>query len=222
MSSPRRVVLLGRVSRGERQQDPENQLVALRAAASRFGWVIVKELSLKMSAWDDETARSLQAQALAPIERGEADTLAVWAWDRLDRGGIESAFALISRLERHLGASFYSLQEVFLSTATADRETRELMLALAAWAAKRESQRRSERLKAKADAKRMQAARLGQRANWGRGKLPTQADAETIHRLRLGGATLRQIAAEVGLGLGTVHRVLRSNPPPSPGKGASP
>src|SRR5688500_9064328 len=97
----RRVVLLGRVSRGERTQDPESQLQALRAAAARFGWTVVKELSLKLSAWDDEQAATLQRAALEPIERGEADTLAVWAWDRFDRGGIESAFKLLSRLERH-------------------------------------------------------------------------------------------------------------------------
>lgn len=217
--TPRRVVLLGRVSRGERQQDPESQLIALRAAAARFGWVVVKELALKMSAWDDTAAAALQRQALEPIERGEADTLACWAWDRLDRGGVESAFNLIARLERHLGAAFYSVQEPFLSTATADRETRELMLALAAWAAKRESQRRSERLKAKAESKRAESAKLGQRARWGRGKLPSAVDVALIQQLRVQGLPLRRIAGQVGLGLATVHRVLCSAPPPIAGTG---
>lgn len=207
----RKVVLLGRVSRGERTQDPEGQLQALRAAAERFGWVVVKELSFKLSAWDDDQAARLQRAALEPIERGEADTLAVWAWDRFDRGGIESAFRLLSRLERHLGAAFYSLQEPFLSTATADPETRELMIALAAWSAKRESQRKSERLKAKAQTKRARAEAGGGRAIWGRGRMPTTADVAQIGLLRdRDGLTIRGIAAETGLSRGTVHNVLRS------------
>lgn len=206
----RRVVLLGRVSRGERTQDPESQLVALRAAAQRFGWVVVKELSLKLSAWDDEKAAQLQAAALAPIEAGEADTVAVWAWDRFDRGGIESAFRLLARLERHLGAAFYSLQEPFLSTATADPETRELMIALAAWAAKRESQRKSERLRAKAAAKRNRAEAGGGRALWGRGRMPTSQDLARMGSLREGGLTIRAIAADLGLSRGTVHNHLRA------------
>lgn len=207
----RRVVLLGRVSRGERTQDPESQLVALRAAAQRFGWVIVKELSIELSAWDDEQAAKLQRAALEPIEKGEADTLAVWAWDRFDRGGIESAFRLLSRLERHLGAAFYSLQEPFLSTATADPETRELMIALAAWSAKRESQRKSDRLRAKATAKRHRAEAGGGRALWGRGRMPTSTDLARMGELRQRGLTIRAIAAELGLSRGTVHNHLRAS-----------
>lgn len=209
----RRVVLLARVSRGERTQDPESQLIALRAAAQRQGWTIAKELTFKLSAWDDQEAAKVQQDALAPIEAGDADTIAVWAWDRLDRGGIESAFRLISRLERHLGASFYSLQEPFLSTATADPEMRELMLALAAWTAKRESQRKSERLKAKAATKRARAQSLGERARWGRGSMPSSKDIERIRSMRSGGATVRAIAAEVGLSVGTVHATCKDVQP---------
>src|SRR5882724_8125426 len=95
----RRVVLLGRVSTSDRQQDPEHQLTPLRAAAVRLGWIVVEEVALKMSAWDETSAAEVRRRALAPIVDGRADTLAVWSLDRICRGGIEAAFALLRELE---------------------------------------------------------------------------------------------------------------------------
>ncbi|HEY3447466.1 MAG TPA: recombinase family protein [Myxococcales bacterium] len=206
---PRRVVLLGRVSRGERQQDPEGQLAPLRAAAARLGWIVVREVALKLSAWDESTAAEVHRQALAPIEAGEADTLAIWSWDRFSREGIEGAFGLLRHLEEHLGAQLYSLQEPFLSTATADRQQRELMLSLAAWTARWESERKSQRLRAKVASKRIHAAALGQRARWGRGQLPSEADAAQVRALRSEGRTVREIAATVGLSRATIGRMVQ-------------
>lgn len=209
MGAPaRRVVLLGRVSRGERQQDPESQLAQLRAAAARLGWVVVEEIPLKMSAWDEASAAEVKRRALAPIIEGRADTLACWALDRICRGGIEAAFAFLGELERHLGADLFSLQEPFLSTATADRQTRELTVALLAWVAKWESQRKSERLKAKVQTKRAHAEVVGQRALWGRGKLATEADVARVRELRAAGKTVREVAAAVGLSKSQVQRLL--------------
>jgi len=209
-ATARRVVLLGRVSRGERQQDPESQLIPLRAAAERLGWIVVKELALKTSAWDTDAAAEVRRKALQPIEQGQADTLAVWAWDRLSRGGIEEAFGLLRHLEEHLGAQFYSLQESFLSTATADKQQRELTLALAAWISRWESERRSQRLKAKAQRKKVQAAALGQRARWGRGQLPSDEDVRRVRSLRVEQRlSISQIAAVVGISRATVGRLVQ-------------
>lgn len=219
----RRVVLLGRVSRGERQQDPESQLAPLRALAARQGWTVAKELSLKLSAWDAKAAAEVRQKALAPIEAGEADTLVVWAWDRWNREGIEGAFRELRHLEKHLGAAFWSLQEPFLCTATADPQQRELLLSVIAWAARWESERKSQRLRAKADTKRREAAKLGQRARWGRGSLPSEADLNRVRGLRAEGLSFRAIARETGLGLGTVHRAFQSSGAPgapSPLEGA--
>ena len=204
----RRVVLLGRVSRGERQQDPEGQLGPLRAAAARLGWDVVEEVALKMSAWDESSAAEVRRRALAPIVEGRADTLAVWALDRVCRGGIEAAFALIAELEQHLGANLFSLQEPFLSTATADRQSRELMVAMMSWVAKWESQRKSERLKAKVHSKKLKAEQLGQRALWGRGHVASDADVARVRELRATGLTVREIAAETGLSKSQVGRLL--------------
>jgi DNA invertase Pin-like site-specific DNA recombinase len=206
---PRRAVLLGRVSRGERQQDPESQLAPLRAAAQRLGYVVVKEVALKLSAWDSEAAASVRRQALAPIEKGEADTLMTWSWDRYSREGIEGAFRELRNLEDHLGAAFYSLQEPFLSTATADKQQRELLLSIVAWAARWESQRKSERLKAKAATKRARSNSLGQNARWGRGHLASDSDIRQVMELRERGVSLRAIGAAVGLSKSQVQRICR-------------
>src|SRR6476646_10057660 len=125
-----RAVLFARVSTDDRGQDAESQLIALRAVAARFGWTIVAEVPLEISAWNEKTAADVRRQALAAVRLHRADVLAVWA---LDRACIVEAFGLLNELEKHLGATFYSYQEPFLSTATADPGMRSLLLALFAW-----------------------------------------------------------------------------------------
>jgi DNA invertase Pin-like site-specific DNA recombinase len=196
------------VSRGERQQDPESQLAPLRAAAARHNWTIVEELALTLSAWDCAAAAEVRRRALAPIEEGRADTLAVWSWDRYMREGIEGAFRELRYLEDHLGAAFYSLQEPFLCTATADKAQRELLLSLVAWTARWESQHKSDRLRAKVQSKRARAAVIGARALWGAGHLASEADAERIRALRATGLSIRKIAEQVGLSKSQVGRLL--------------
>jgi len=170
---------------------------------------VVKEIALKLSAWDAKTAAEVRKQALAPIEAGEADTLAVWSWDRFSREGIEGAFRELRFLEDHLGAGFWSLQEPFLSTATADKQQRELLLSIVAWAARWESERKSDRLRAKAAFKRTVAANGGGRARWGRGSMPNASDVDRIRALRAEGRSVRRIAAAVGLPKSTVHDALK-------------
>jgi DNA invertase Pin-like site-specific DNA recombinase len=206
----RRAVLLARVSRGERQQDPESQLLALRAAAERLDWTVVREVPLRLSAWDADTATEVRRLALGPIEAGEADTLMVWAWDRFSREGIEGAFRELRHLEDHLGAAFWSLQEPFLSTASADKQQRELLLSIVSWAARWESQRKSERLKAKAAAKRARSAALGQNARWGRGKLASREQVEQVQDLRRAGVSIREIGRAVGVSKSQVGRIISS------------
>lgn len=212
-----RAVLLGRVSRDE-GQDQESQLVALRAAAQRHGWTVVEEVSLRVGAWDKDASRLVQEKVLAPIKEGRADILAVWALDRVTRGGPLDAFRFLAILEDHYKATFYSLQEPFLSTATNDPASRELMLSLLAWVAKWESQRKSDRLKAKAQAKRNRAQALGEKALWGKGRLATEGDVANVWRLRGDGATIRVIAADLGLSKSLVGRILQGVPPQQEGQ----
>ena len=202
-----KAVLLGRVSTSDRGQDTENQLVPLRDVARRQGWEVVREIRLELSAWDEGEAREVWDAIVRAIVEEHADVLAVWALDRLCRGTVPQAFAKLEYLERHLGIQFYSLQEPFLGTGS-DPEQRELMLSIRSWAARWESERRSQRLRAAASARRNRAEAGGGRATWGSGKMPTRSDVTRILRLRAKGRTLRAIAEEVDLSLGLVHKVV--------------
>lgn len=202
-----KAVILARVSRGERTQDPEAQVTALQAAAQRHGWQVVDVVRRVQSGWTEDDAREVEEAALLPIKEGRADVLMVWALDRLVRTGPLGALRCIGNLEKHLGAKLFSLQEPFLSTA-ADPATRELLLPIIAWVAKQESQRKSERLQAKAHHKRQTAERLGQRARWGRGQMPTQQDVQAILAAK-GQKSVRALAQETGLSVGTVHNILQ-------------
>lgn len=208
----RRVVIVAAVSTKDRQQDPESQVRAMLAVCERKGYHVASVLRFKQSRWNPESERRVQEAAVAPILAGEADLLMVWAWDRIGRGSPWGAFRFINHLEKHLGAGFESLQEPFLCTVS-DPRIRELLLPIIAWVANGESSHKSERLKLKADSKRDAAAKLGQRAVWGRGKMPTAEDRRTIHDLKTKGETQRAISSAVGLGLATVNRVLKEPRP---------
>lgn len=101
------------------------------------------------------------------------------------------------------------MQEPFLSTARADKQQRELLLSIVAWAARWELQRRSERLKAKAAAKRARAESLGQNARWGRGKLALQEQIDRARQLAESGVSVREIGRMVGVSKSQVGRLLR-------------
>lgn len=213
-----RAVLLGRVSRGERNQDPENQLIPLRAAAQRHGLEVAREVSLKLSAWDRDSAAEVRRRVLEPIIAGEADVLMVWALDRVTRGGAVEALRFVASLEEHYGARFWSLQEPFLSTTSLDPAMREFMLQTMAWFAKWESERRSQRLRAKVEAKRNRAAALDERGRWGRGRLASNDEIAKARFLREAGNTIRGIASLLGLPKSQVGRMLRGQrPKPSGG-----
>ena len=209
----RNAVLFARVSTEDRGQDTQSQLLALRAVASRFGWRVVAEVPLEISAWNERTAADVRRKALAAVRTHRADVLAVWALDRVCRAGIVEAFSLIAELEEHLGAAFYSYQEPFLSTATADPAMRSLLLALFAWMAEQESRQKSERVKARVEHKRRRGEGIRQRGKWGRGYLPTESDIERVQSLAAGGASLRTIEAAAGVPRSTVARLLKGAAP---------
>ena len=201
-----RALLVAAVSTADKGQTCESQLKPLREIASRKGWEVVSELPFNQSRWDDESAAEVRSTILSDVAKGGIDVLAVWAWDRVSRRGVEEAFSFLRTLEDHHAVRFFSLQEPFLCTE-ADRQQRELMLAILAWTAKWESQRKSERVRARVQSKRAAAAKIGQAPKWGRGKLPTDSQLETVAIMRSEGMTVRAVAAATGLSKSAVARV---------------
>ena len=206
-----KVVLFARVSHHE-GQTTESQLLSLRAVAVRLGWEVVKEVSVSMSAWNPDTAAEAREKALSAVRETGADILAVWAFDRVCRAGIVEAFNLLSVLEKHLGVAFYSLQEPFLSTATADPAMRSLLLSLFAWMAEQESRRKSERIKAHVKQRKAKCAAIGKRPKWGRYYLLTDAQRVEIHVLRRADFSVRDISMQLGISKSAIGRELRGVP----------
>jgi DNA invertase Pin-like site-specific DNA recombinase len=134
-----RAALWARVSTVD--QVAEDQLLPLRAEAARRGLEVVREYSVAASAYLVKDRGELGHMI---AEARDYEVLIVWALDRLSREGIEATFAALRRL-RERGVRVVSLQEPW---AEASGDAGELLMAVAAWVARMESQRRSERTKA--------------------------------------------------------------------------
>jgi len=207
MTARPRWVIAVRVSTEE--QEVAQQLDALQAAAVRQGAEVVEVVRIEgESAWDRRTSREVERRMLAPIAEGRAEVLAVWALDRVTRQNIKETLAFFDRLEKHLGGQLFSLTEPIISTATMVPETRDLFIALFAYLANRESSRKSDRVKAKRDAKVNRAAALGVQATWGRGKLATPTQVANVWLLTEADISGHKVAKALGLSKSQVYRIL--------------
>ena len=123
----------------------ENQLQAILDYCKAQRWPEPQIYAETESAWRAGHQREL-SRLLNDIRSGlrKFDYLMVWALDRLCRQGIGPVLQLVSTFETY-GVKVISLQESWTAT---EGPMRELFIAMAAWAAKFESDRRSERTKA--------------------------------------------------------------------------
>jgi len=131
-----------RVSRDS--QDEINQLPDLERLCAQHDLRIVRRFVVHgESAWKGEH-QATRAELLDAAYRGEFSVVVVWALDRISRQGIEDLLSLVRELrERH--CTLMSHQEPWCNGSDAATE---LMLSIAAWMAKQESGRKSERIKA--------------------------------------------------------------------------
>ncbi len=128
------------------EQNVDNQLPAIEAYAESRGWQIVEIYRENESAWRAGHQREL-ARLLADIRSGKRkyDMLLIWSLDRLSRQGIGPLLQLINSIEIY-GCHVVSVNESW--THPDAGPMREMFIAMSAWAAKFESDRRSERTKA--------------------------------------------------------------------------
>lgn len=145
-----------RVSTG--QQDVSNQLPAIRAWCESQDYELAEVYQENESAWRNGHQHEL-SRLLSDIRSGRRkyDYLIVWALDRLSRQGIGPVLQLVSTFEAY-GCKVISTQE---SWTAAEGPMRELFIAMAAWAGKFESDRRSERTRAGLERARSEGKRLG-------------------------------------------------------------
>lgn len=149
-----KVAIYSRVSTTE--QEIENQLMTLKALARSRGFEVVKVYQEEESAWRAGRQREL-ARLVKDARAGRFKVVLVWALDRLSREGSLAILTLIDRLGKY-GVKVISYQEPWTE---APGELQEILLALAGWVAKMESQRISERTLAGLERARSEGKRLG-------------------------------------------------------------
>ena len=183
-------------------QKTAHQERELRQWAKRLGFTVVKVYADTMSGTRKDRAGLIEA--LAGAHRREFDVLLIWALDRLSREGVEPVLKYLRQFEA-AGVRVMSLQESWLDTRG---PTGELLVSIFAWMSKQERLRIGERTRAKLQELRAKGTILG------RPREITAAQMAAIQKARHDGHTFREVASRVGVGVGTVERVLYATRPP--------
>ncbi len=141
------------------EQSTDNQVPAIKAWCESRGWQLEGVYQESKSAWRNGHQKEL-ARLLQDLRSGRRryDLLLVWALDRLSRQGIGPLLQLINTFELY-GCHVISVNESW--THPESGPMRELFIAMSAWAAKFESDRRSERTKAGLERVKANGVRLG-------------------------------------------------------------
>jgi len=195
-----RAAIYARVSTSDGRQEVENQLSELRRFAERQNWEVAQEYIDHESG--SKSKRTAFQRMFADAAQRRFDLTLVWALDRLTREGVSETFEHIKRLTAH-GVQFVSFtEEHFRTTGPAG----ELMIAVAAWIAKQEGIRISERVRAGLDRARSHGTRSGKAV----GRPKVVVDGERVVELRDSGCSWRQAARTLGAKVGTVRRAYKA------------
>jgi len=138
-----RAGILGRVSKGDGTQDPENQLRQLRDFAKAMNYEVVGEYVDYASGGRNDREQFLQM--LKDADARKFDLLLIWSLDRMSREGISNTLGYLERLKR-AKVAVRSLTESWLDTT--DSGLGELLISIFAWVAAQERKRIIERTKA--------------------------------------------------------------------------
>ena len=134
-----------RVSTGH--QTDANQIPDVEAFAKHHGYVISERYQVSDSAWKNgggEEYKAALQQALDDAWAGKFSVLIVWSLDRIVRLGAEDALRIFRQF-RERGCTLISVKESWLNGSP---EVADVLIAFAGWMAQRESERRSERIRA--------------------------------------------------------------------------
>jgi len=195
-SKARRAALYARVSTGG--QTVENQLRELRAVAERHGWQIVAEFSDKgISGAKDREQRPGLDKLLQAVARREVDIVLSWSVDRLGRS-LQGLLSFLAELHAK-GVDLY-LHQQGLDTSTPSGRAMFQMLGVFA---EFERSMIRERVMAGLARAKAEGTRLGRPAT----VADDAAKVRTIRAARAAGKSVRTIAREYGVGIGTVARL---------------
>lgn len=189
-----RAALYARVSTD--QQTTQNQLTELRTVARRAGWQIIHEyVDEGISGAKGRDGRPAYDQLLRAAVRREFDIIMVWSVDRLGRS-LQHLVSFLSDIDSQ-GVDLY-LHQQGIDTTT---PTGKAMFQLCGVFAEFERAMIQERVRAGLARARAQGKTLG------RPRIGVAVET-AIRDARAKGKAIQRIAREVGVGVGTVQRVL--------------
>src|SRR5271154_5458765 len=191
-STPLRVAVYARVSTIGNGQSPEMQLRELREHCDRRGWQISCEYVDEGISGSKEKRPRLDT-LMADAHRRKFDAVIVWRFDRFAR----SVSHLLRALETFnaLGIAFVSLSENVDTTTP----TGKMIFTVLGAVAELERSLIVERVRAGLRNARAKGKRLG--------RPRAVVDASRIAALRAQGLGWKKIAAELGVGVGTLYRL---------------
>jgi len=152
------VAIYARVSTDDKGQNPENQLLQLRAWCKRMGYPLVREYVEHENGGKSAEYRKQLAVMFTGAARREFDLLLVWSLDRFSREGMAATVAHLQRLASH-GVAFRSFTEEHLSTE--NELVRNILPATLSSLAKLEREKISQRTKAGLERARAKGKILG-------------------------------------------------------------
>lgn len=193
-----RLALYARVSTSD--QSCESQLHALRQAAERHGWEIVAELvDHGVSGAAGREKRPAYDALLKGIARKDFDKVAIWHVDRLARSMKELLFVMGELKGK--GVALY-IDQMAVDT---DTPTGELMLNLVGVLAQFERQMIKSRVNAGIARAKAKGVKLGRK------RIDDPKLAAKVRKLHADGYGMIRIGKAVGVGTGTVQRILAGN-----------
>jgi len=189
----KRAALYLRVSKTDGSQTTDNQRPEIEQLAGVRKFEVVRTYEEQASA---VKFRPQYEAMLKDARRGKFDVLVVWALDRFGRSMVGNLQDVLE-LDR-LGIEVVSAREPWLDTGG---PVRTLLIGIFSWCAEQERERLVTRTCQGLARARRQGIKLG--------RPKKLVDLDRARELRAEGRTLRQVAAELGIGAATLHRALR-------------
>jgi putative DNA-invertase from lambdoid prophage Rac len=177
------------------RQSTENQRPEVEQLAAARGFDVVTTYEEQASA---AKHRPEHERMMRDAKRRKFDAMLVWSLDRLGRSMIGNLQDVLE-LDR-IGVTVVSIRESWLDTGS---PVRTLLVGIFSWIAEQERTRLIERTKAGMLAARRRGSKIGRPRR--------RVDLDLARELRQSGKTLRQVAAELGVGPATLHRALAAH-----------
>jgi DNA invertase Pin-like site-specific DNA recombinase len=189
-----RVAIYARVSTANNGQDPMVQVRELREYCTHRGWTVSSEY-VDVGISGSKEKRPELDRLMADAHRRRFDCVVVWKFDRFAR----SVSHLLRALEnfRALGIEFVSFSEQMDTSTPAGK----MVFTVLGAVAELERSLIVERVKAGLRNAKAKGKRLG--------RPKRVVDARRIAALRAQGVGWKRIAAELGIGVGTLYRLAR-------------